>query len=193
MADLRARKQEMARRGVVDAAFSLFSTHGFDGTTVERIAERAVVAPRTVYRYFDSKESIVFAGFDGEADRLVETVRKHCTDGASLRALFGAFAEHLGCRQHEPSFPTLTALMRDNPPLTARADVWRREVMLRIAEALAELRGATDSTLEDRAMAATGVAVSAIAVAEWAANGHRDDLSELVLRAGRTLVVPREG
>lgn len=183
----------MARQGIIDAAFSLFSAHGFDGTTVEMIAERAVVAPRTVYRYFDSKESIVFASFDGEADRLVEVVRKHCADGVSLHALFAACAEQLSRRQDQPTFPTLTALMRDNPPLTARADAWRREVSHRVGDALAELRGATDSTLQDNSLAATAVAVSAIAVAEWAANGHRDDLGELVLRAGRAVIDAREG
>lgn len=183
----------MARRGIVDAAFALFSTHGFDDTTVEMIAERALVAPRTVYRYFDSKESIVFAGFDGEADWLITMVRKHCADGVSIRALFDAFAEQLDRRQHQPGFPTLTGLMRDNTPLMTRGDAWRRGVMNRVAETLADLRGETEPTFEDKTLAAAVVAGSATAVAQWAADDHRDDLGELVRRAGQMIIEAREG
>ena len=193
LADLRARKQEMARQGIIDAAFSLFSTHGFDGTTVEMIAERAVVSPRTVYRYFDSKESIVFAGDEGAPDEVVHAVRQHCADAVSVRALFDALADQLGDRQHDPSFRTLTALMRDNRPLMMRAREWRHTVVVRLAELLAELRGRPEPSLEDKALAGTVIAASAIAVAEWAARDHRDDLDELVLRAGRAIVDAREG
>lgn len=188
MGDLRARKREIARRAIIDAAFALFSTHGFHETTVEMIAEKAVVSPRTIYRYFVSKESIVFGEFDGEADRLAEVVREHCADAVSARALFAAFAEQLGHRQNEPSFPVLAGLMRDHPQLMARGDAWRRELMSRIAEALAELRGAPEPSLEDMALAGMVVAVSAVAVADWAAHDHQDDLREVVLRAARAVL-----
>lgn len=183
--DLRERKQQITRREIVDAAFELFSTYGFVGTTVDMIAEKAVVSPRTIYRYFQTKESIVFAGFDGEADRLADIVRTRCATGVSVASLFEAFAEQLGVRQYEASFPVLAALMRDNPPLMARADAWRRQVMDRVAEILGELRGASEPSLEDKALAGLVVAVSAIAVSEWAAAGHSGDLREIVLQAGR--------
>lgn len=186
--DLRERKQERARREIVEAAFELFKKHGFDDTTVEMIAERALVSPRTIYRYFRTKESIVFAGLDGEHDRLTEMVRHHCADGVSVVALFDAFAEQFSRRQErERDFPTLTALMRDNPALMARADAWRRELAGRLADTLAQLRGTDVVSIEDRALAAMVVAVSAITVQEWAANDHRGDLGAMVLQAGRAI------
>jgi AcrR family transcriptional regulator len=48
------------REALTDAAFTLFSRDGFDATTTDRIAQRAGVSPRTFFRYFPTKESVVF-------------------------------------------------------------------------------------------------------------------------------------
>ena len=48
---------------ILDAALSLFSERGFDGTPVPMIAERAGVGAGTIYRYFENKEALVNALF----------------------------------------------------------------------------------------------------------------------------------
>lgn len=57
---LRERKREATRNRLIEAAFSLFEANGFEGTTVEAIAEAAGVSRRTWFRYFATKESVVF-------------------------------------------------------------------------------------------------------------------------------------
>ncbi len=47
------------RRALLDAALDLFAERGFHGTAVPLVAERAKVGAGTVYRYFESKESLV--------------------------------------------------------------------------------------------------------------------------------------
>src|SRR3712207_2454214 len=48
-----------------DAAFALFSVHGFDATTVEDIARRAGVGRTTFFRHFRAKGDEVFPGHAG--------------------------------------------------------------------------------------------------------------------------------
>ncbi|MEH3140733.1 MAG: TetR family transcriptional regulator [Mycobacterium kyogaense] len=58
---LRERKKSQTRRAIRRAAFALFTTQGFNATTVEQIAEAAEVSPRTFYRYFGIKEAVLIS------------------------------------------------------------------------------------------------------------------------------------
>ena len=58
---LRQRKKARTAQAIEQAAVELFARQGFDGTTLEQIAEAADVHKQTVLRYFKSKEDIAFA------------------------------------------------------------------------------------------------------------------------------------
>ncbi|MCR8670699.1 TetR family transcriptional regulator [Agrococcus sp. HG114] len=58
---LRERKKLITRRNIADAAFALTLERGLDDVTIDQIAERAFVSPRTVSNYFPSKEAAVVA------------------------------------------------------------------------------------------------------------------------------------
>tara|TARA_R110002096_G_scaffold436071_1_gene666874 strand:+ start:53409 stop:54026 length:618 start_codon:yes stop_codon:yes gene_type:complete len=61
MTGLRA-KQKAQRRDMIEAAAGdLFEAKGFDVTTIEEIADKALVSPATVYNYYGNKGELLLA------------------------------------------------------------------------------------------------------------------------------------
>src|SRR6202161_940235 len=58
----RGEHADRMRAALLDAALDLFSANGYDKTTTDEIAESAGVSPRTFFRYFPTKESVLFSG-----------------------------------------------------------------------------------------------------------------------------------
>lgn len=82
---LRDEQRATARRIIVDAALALFLEHGYGGTTIDDVADRAGVARRTVYNHFSSKAEILLAAID---DRVAGTrVRSQEADHERFVAL----------------------------------------------------------------------------------------------------------
>ena len=58
--DRRTRKRLATRQRISDVATRLFIERGFDGVTVDEIAEAADVARMTVFNHFSRKEDMFF-------------------------------------------------------------------------------------------------------------------------------------
>jgi len=65
---LRERKKRQARAEIFAAAIDLFRAQGYEETTVEQIVAAANYSKATFFRYFSSKEDVLFGGAD---ERLV--------------------------------------------------------------------------------------------------------------------------
>lgn len=57
---LRERKKARTKAAIQEHALRLFRAQGYSATTVEQIAEAAEISPSTFFRYFPSKEDVVF-------------------------------------------------------------------------------------------------------------------------------------
>ncbi len=58
--DAESPKRSATRKALVDAAFHLFQQRGFDKVTIDDIAALAGVSRRTFFRYYPSKEAVVY-------------------------------------------------------------------------------------------------------------------------------------
>ena len=63
--------KQSTRERLIQAAFDLFEERGYDGTTVDGIAERAGTGRTTFFRVFGSKEEVIFP----DHEQLLEQIR----------------------------------------------------------------------------------------------------------------------
>lgn len=93
METLRERKKARTRDALLHAALELFTTKGYEQTTVDEIAEAVDVSQRTFFRYFASKEEAAFFVPRLTETHFVEAVRARPPHEAPLEALRRAVLE----------------------------------------------------------------------------------------------------
>ena len=77
---MRERKREQTRERIVKAGVELFSTKGYDETTVADIAAAADIGTRTFFGYFEGKDALLF-GAGNERTELAVRVIGEAADG----------------------------------------------------------------------------------------------------------------
>ncbi|MFG2052624.1 TetR/AcrR family transcriptional regulator [Micromonospora sp. NPDC048930] len=87
---LRDRKRARTRQSLVDAAVELFERHGYDRTGVADIAAAAEVGTRTFFRYFPSKEALLFPESDDRVRAAVEAIADRAPDEGPAEVLLRA-------------------------------------------------------------------------------------------------------
>lgn len=94
------RKEEERQRKVneiLDAALSLFSRKGYEGTTIEDIAEELGYAKASLYYYFPGKEamvkSLIYDAMDRAAARMDEILARTPDPVENLRDLIGYYVD----------------------------------------------------------------------------------------------------
>lgn len=82
------RPRSSSQHEIERAAFALFDVRGFDATTVDDIAAAAGIGRRTFFRYFGSKNDVVWGGFSEHLD-LMRAQFAACDDDLPLLATIG--------------------------------------------------------------------------------------------------------
>lgn len=93
METLRERKKQRTRDALLRTAVELFTTRGYEETTVDEIAEAVDVSQRTFFRYFAGKEEAALALQELAVARFVEAVRERPADETPMQALRQAVLE----------------------------------------------------------------------------------------------------
>ena len=183
---LRERKKARTREALQDAAMERFSRQGFDGTTVEEIAEACEVSPRTFFRYFPTKEDVLFADGEARRERLLAVIAERPVDEPAFGALRAAMrtltadyrddrdalvtrfqivaaSPHLQAykAEHQHGWETDVVDVLERRALAQHAPVARDELQLVTAVTTAALRVALDAWVADPSAPDLGVLLDA--------------------------------
>jgi len=88
------RRRSTTPRHITDVAIELFTAHGFAEVSVDDVAQAAGISRRTLFRYYASKNAILWGEFDAHLahlQELLDNVDARVPTGQALRAALLAF------------------------------------------------------------------------------------------------------
>jgi AcrR family transcriptional regulator len=172
---LRERKKAKTRRALEDAALHLFRRQGFDHTTVEQIADACDVSPRTFFRYFATKEDVLFGDSAEKHAAFEAALEARPLDEPPLRSLRAAALELCGTIGGDRERRKVRAeIIAATPVLRARGSE-RQDDWNDAATQILVRRGAPGSPLTIRLVVAASNAAMRAAVQTWL----QDETTEL--------------
>lgn len=77
------RNSDETRRRILERAYHLLYREGFQRTGVDAVADAAGVTKRTLYNHFGSKDALIAAVLDAQADLASAEIRSWCGYGAA--------------------------------------------------------------------------------------------------------------
>lgn len=82
------RRADERRKALLEAATELFMTHGYTGTSLQMVIDKAGGSRRSIYQSFTNKEGLFLAAVDAQLDRIVEKMTRPLTlDGVPQQVL----------------------------------------------------------------------------------------------------------
>ena len=183
---LRERKKLKLQRTIRDEALRLFEAQGYEQTTVEQIAEAAETSTTTFYRYFPTKEDVVF---DDDYDPLIEAVAagrpRDESPAATIKAAIAAVVA-AGQTERDHNLARLR-LIATIPALDARLAANERRTRALLTRILAERTGRPSDDFQLILVAAAVVAVLFTATRRWALERGATPLATLIDQAVSTV------
>ena len=183
---LREKHTTETRQRIIDVAMALFIAQGFAATTVDEIAEGADVAPRTFFRYFPTKEALIFHDLEARLEQVTTWITERPADESTFRSLV-----HVLCRMIDDAVDggpeqreLIVALVLERPALqsyqrTTIAEHTERQV----TALLAERAGLPADDLGIRVIVATMGACFDIALRAWTEHGATGAFAPVFLEA----------
>jgi AcrR family transcriptional regulator len=160
----------------VVAALELFERKGFEATTVAEIASAVAQSPRTFFRYFGSKEDVLFQDLPGQLDVVLGLLDANLRSGLApwdavvkaLEQLFqqSALTPHYSRRRMK--------LWLSEPALRARYMEHSAQWQMAIARAIGDHKDPTGEICVPAHVVAAAAIAGHRAAAEWAIAADSD-------------------
>lgn len=174
---LRDRKRAATRLALEKAALELFVAQGFSRTSIDEIAARADVSRSTFFRYFGSKDAVLFAREEEAGDRFAELIRSRPSSDGPLHAFEHAMVSLVEETSFDLPLDLMAArqrLLSTDPVLKVRRAENLTRWADRIARVLAEREGHDVPRTSHRLAAGVGIAVLQEMGEQWEPRDESD-------------------
>ena len=175
------RRKQITRRRLEEASLRLFAERGFDRTTVDDLAAASGIGRRTIFRYFASKNDIVFGALDERLRMLADELEAGRSDGSPLLEMVRR-AFHITSHYEQDELASLALrieLIATVPSLQAHAAL-RYRAWEDAVQAAVTARTGIAGGVYPRACAKAVIAVMWAAFETWHEMGAGGNLPEIV-------------
>ena len=188
----RGRPRATTKADITAVALDLFARDGFEETTVDALAAAAGISRRTLFRYFPSKNDIVWGDFADQVQRFRAMFA--AADPAepmldTIRRSIVAFNDYGPAA--EPELRARMALITTAPALQGHAMLRHTEWCDAIAAFVATRRGMDPGDLVPETIAQAALGISTATYRVWIRDGG--NLLTLLDRGLRALTDPTAG
>lgn len=185
---LRDKHKSQTRRALRDAALKLFASHGYDATTIEEIAERAGVSTRTFFRYFPTKEDVLYHGEHDWVQAFIDiypTQPDSLSDLEAMRVTLESLASRLG--KSRRSMLLYQQAVDSSPTLRGHEQEHQLQDTEILAPAIAKRRGRSGPDDASTLLAAVTLLVYRRALDLWLAGPPTGSLAKAITKQFKLL------
>jgi AcrR family transcriptional regulator len=184
---LAERRRTATRLELARIAAGLITKHGFDGVTVEAIAEAAGISARTFYRYFPAKEDVVVPLAQDGTATLAEQLAARPPGEPLITAVPAAFAAMLAApgRLTPRESAAFTRMLTTHAALRGRWLDTLQDSEQVLAAVIAARLGLKPDAAEARLAAVAVMSALRIAMEHWAESRADADIVALADEALR--------
>ncbi|MGH6654244.1 MAG: TetR family transcriptional regulator [Actinocrinis sp.] len=167
---LAERRRAAAQLEIARTAVRLIAARGFDGVTVESIAESAGISARTFYRYFPAKEDVVVPLIRNGVAAVAEQLARRPASEPLTVALPAAFTVAMSAPGTLPprEAAAFTRILAAHPAMRGRWLDTYHESEYALAQVIASRLGLRADAGEARLAAVAAMSALRIAVERWA-------------------------
>lgn len=178
---LRERKKILVQEAIEAAALRLFQQKGYEQTSIQDIADAVTMSTRTFFRYFASKEDLLFMPMRIVLEEGISYLKLLASEVPPPTVLARSFVYIAGLYQERrASFLVRYQVAMVSPQLASMYLFSLATTEPALCEALFARQGADVDQRHIRVLVAIYMATFRVAMEEWLGNGVEGDLASLL-------------
>jgi len=182
---LRERRKRQLKSELSRQAIQLFTQKGFEQTTIDEIVDPLAVSKRTLFRYFATKEDLVFAWYEELTDELVRALEARPKAEAPFESVCETLLSLLHYYDENAKWAlAMTRLAKATPALVGKSfekrSIWERELAKVLVKRLPD---APSRELTARVTVAAALAAFTCGIDEWTDSRGKADVRACLHRA----------